>query len=141
LKDLFVDELLDLYDAENQITDALPKLIDKAQYQQLKSARQEYLEVTRGQIRRLESIFQRLGEKPQWRKLRRFTGEKEFASLLQQTLDVRRKLTRVLQKSRKLLMRRLALHSRLLFSDASRVSWGFFFFLSRWMRPPCTSDR
>jgi ferritin-like metal-binding protein YciE len=64
LKDLFVDELRDLYDAESQITDALPKLIEKAQYPQLKSALQEHLEVTRGQIRRLEAIFQRLGEKP-----------------------------------------------------------------------------
>ena len=64
LKDLFIDELRDLYDAENQITEALPKLIEKAQYPQLKSALQEHLEVTRGQIRRLESIFQRLGEKP-----------------------------------------------------------------------------
>jgi len=64
LKDLFIDELRDLYDAENQITDALPKLIEKAKYPQLKSALQEHLEVTRGQIRRLESIFQRLDEKP-----------------------------------------------------------------------------
>lgn len=63
LRDLFVDELRDLYDAENQITDALPKLIDKAQYPELKSALQEHLEITRGQIRRLESIFQRLNEK------------------------------------------------------------------------------
>lgn len=63
LKDLFVDELRDLYDAENQITDALPKLIEKAQQPQLKSALQEHLQVTRGQIRRLDTIFQRLNEK------------------------------------------------------------------------------
>jgi ferritin-like metal-binding protein YciE len=64
LKDLFIDELRDLYDAENQITEALPKLIEKAQHAQLKSALQEHLEVTRGQIRRLDTIFQRLKEKP-----------------------------------------------------------------------------
>jgi ferritin-like metal-binding protein YciE len=63
LKDLFIDELRDLYDAENQITEALPKLIKKTQHPQLKSALDEHLEVTRGQIRRLDSIFQRLGEK------------------------------------------------------------------------------
>lgn len=63
LKDLFVDELRDLYDAENQITEALPKLIEKAKYPQLKSALQEHLEVTRGQIRRLDTIFQQLKEK------------------------------------------------------------------------------
>jgi ferritin-like metal-binding protein YciE len=42
----------------------LPKLIAKAQNSQLKSALNEHFEVTRGQIRRLESIFQRLNEKP-----------------------------------------------------------------------------
>jgi len=64
LKDLFIGELRDLYDAENQITEALPKLIEKAHYAQLKSALQEHLEVTRGQMRRLDTIFHRLGEKP-----------------------------------------------------------------------------
>ena len=64
LRDLFVDELRDLYDAENQITDALPKLIEKAENPQLKSALQEHLEVTRGQIQRLDRIFERLQEKP-----------------------------------------------------------------------------
>lgn len=64
LRDLFVDELRDLYDAENQITEALPKLIEKAQYPQLKSALQEHLDVTRGQIQRLERIFERLQQKP-----------------------------------------------------------------------------
>jgi len=63
LKDLFIDELRDLYDAENQITEALPKLIEKAQNPQLKSALREHLEITRSQIRRLETIFQRLKEK------------------------------------------------------------------------------
>jgi len=38
LRDSFVDELRDLYEAENQITEALPKLIDKAQYPGLKHA-------------------------------------------------------------------------------------------------------
>ena len=64
LRDLFIDELRDLYDAETQITEALPKLIEKAHYPELKSALQEHLEVTRGQIARLEQIFGRLSEKP-----------------------------------------------------------------------------
>jgi ferritin-like metal-binding protein YciE len=63
LRDLFIDELRDLYDAENQITEALPKLIEKATYPELKSALQEHLEITRGQIRRLDQIFNRLNEK------------------------------------------------------------------------------
>jgi ferritin-like metal-binding protein YciE len=63
LKALFVNELRDLYDAENQITKALPKLIDKSHNSQLKSGLQEHLEVTREQIRRLDRIFQMLNEK------------------------------------------------------------------------------
>lgn len=64
LQQLYVKELRDLYDAENQITDALPKLIDAAKNSELKSALQEHLSVTRKQISRLEQIFQSLKEKP-----------------------------------------------------------------------------
>jgi ferritin-like metal-binding protein YciE len=64
LKDLFITELRDLYDAENQITKALPKMISKAENPQLKSALQEHLQVTEGQIQRLERIFNTLNQKP-----------------------------------------------------------------------------
>jgi ferritin-like metal-binding protein YciE len=64
LQQLFVKELRDLYDAENQITDALPKLIDASKSTELKSALQEHLQVTKQQISRLDRIFQILKEKP-----------------------------------------------------------------------------
>ena len=64
LQQLFVKELRDLYDAENQITDALPKLIDAASHSELKNALQEHLTVTEQQISRLERIFQMLNQKP-----------------------------------------------------------------------------
>jgi ferritin-like metal-binding protein YciE len=64
LQQLFLKELRDLYDAENQITDALPKLIDASSHSELKSALQEHLDVTREQIGRLDQIFQMLNEKP-----------------------------------------------------------------------------
>ena len=63
LQQLFVKELRDLYDAEDQITQALPKLIDAAHNPQLKSALQEHLQVTRQQISRLDQIFQKLNQK------------------------------------------------------------------------------
>ena len=63
LERLFVKELRDLYDAENQITDALPKLIDAANNAQLKTALQDHLNVTREQISRLDRIFQMLAVK------------------------------------------------------------------------------
>ena len=63
LQQLFVKELRDLYDAENQITNALPKMIDAAHNPQLKSALQEHLHVTHQQISRLDQIFQKLNQK------------------------------------------------------------------------------
>ena len=63
LKELFVEQLRDLYDGETQITEALPKLIKKANNPQLKDALREHLEVTRTQIERLDQIFKKLGQK------------------------------------------------------------------------------
>lgn len=62
LEQLFLQELRDLYDAEDQITKALPKMIEAAHYDQLKDALQEHLDVTRTQIQRLDQIFTILGE-------------------------------------------------------------------------------
>ncbi len=64
LQQLFLKELRDLYDAENQITEALPKMIEAAHYGQLKSALQEHLNVTKQQVSRLDEIFRQLNEKP-----------------------------------------------------------------------------
>jgi ferritin-like metal-binding protein YciE len=64
LQQLYLKELRDLYDAENQITGALPKLIDAANNSELKNVLQEHLDVTKKQIGRLEQIFQSLNEKP-----------------------------------------------------------------------------
>lgn len=63
LQQLFLEQVRDLYDGEQQITKALPKLIDKANSSALKAALQEHLQVTRDQIARLETIFSELGEK------------------------------------------------------------------------------
>ncbi len=63
LENLFVEQLRDLYDGEEQITKALPKMIEKAQHGELKDALQEHLDVTREQIRRLDQIFKMLDEK------------------------------------------------------------------------------
>lgn len=57
LQQLFVKELHDLYDAENQITEALPKMIASATARELQCALGEHLDVTREQIARLERVF------------------------------------------------------------------------------------
>lgn len=63
LHDLFLDELRDIYNAERQITKALPKMIKATSHDELRSALENHLEETEGQIERLDEIFSTLGEK------------------------------------------------------------------------------
>ena len=60
LRELFVEELQDLYSAENMIIKALPKMIEKSSSPNLKRALDEHLQQTRGQVRRLDQIFDQL---------------------------------------------------------------------------------
>jgi ferritin-like metal-binding protein YciE len=61
LQDLLHDELKDIYDAEKQLTKALPKLVKKASSPELKEALTSHLRETEGQINRLEQVFEQLG--------------------------------------------------------------------------------
>jgi ferritin-like metal-binding protein YciE len=63
LHDAFIDELRDTYDAERQLTKALPKLAKAASSPELRDAFESHLEETRNQIERLESVFASLDEK------------------------------------------------------------------------------
>ena len=63
LHDAFIDELRDAYDAEKQLTKALPKMAKAASSPGLRKAFETHLEETRGQIERLEQVFARLDEK------------------------------------------------------------------------------
>lgn len=63
LHDAFIDELRDTYDAERQLTKALPKLARTASNATLKQAFESHLEETQGHIARLEQVFEGLGEK------------------------------------------------------------------------------
>ena len=62
LNDLFVHTLQDIYYAENQITKALPTMIEKASDAQLKQSFTTHLRETENQIRRLEQVFEMCGE-------------------------------------------------------------------------------
>jgi ferritin-like metal-binding protein YciE len=62
LEDLFVEELKDLFDAENQLTRALPKMAKAASAPELKEAIEEHLAVTRGQVERLMQVFDEIGK-------------------------------------------------------------------------------
>ena len=60
MQDLFVEELRDIYHAEKQITRALPKMAKAATTPELKQAFELHLEQTRGQIERLDQVFEQL---------------------------------------------------------------------------------
>lgn len=63
LNDLLLDHLKDIYDAEHQITKALPKMAKAASSPQLKTAFEKHLSETENQIRRLEQVFETMGKK------------------------------------------------------------------------------
>lgn len=63
LRELLIDELQDLYNAESQLTKALPKMAKAATNPKLKAGFEEHLEQTLGQVERLEQCFEILGEK------------------------------------------------------------------------------
>jgi len=64
LQDLFVHTLKDIYYAENQIVKSLPKLIDKATNRELRAGLRAHLMETKGQVKRLEQIFDKLDLHP-----------------------------------------------------------------------------
>jgi ferritin-like metal-binding protein YciE len=82
LHDLYVDELKDLYNAENQLLKALPRMVKAASHPDLEGAFAEHLEVTHGQVKRLEIIFKKLGEKPTGKKCKAMEGLIEEAKEL-----------------------------------------------------------
>jgi ferritin-like metal-binding protein YciE len=64
LQDVMLEELRDLYSAENQLVKALPKLAKAAEDDQLKQAFADHLRETTGQVERLKQVFSMLEEKP-----------------------------------------------------------------------------
>jgi ferritin-like metal-binding protein YciE len=64
LSEVLVDELRDMYSAENQLVKALPKMAQGAINKELKSLFTLHLDETKGQVDRLKQVFEILGEKP-----------------------------------------------------------------------------
>lgn len=80
LKELYVDELKDLYSAENQLVKALPKLAKASASEELRAGFEEHLEQTKGHVGRLEQIFEMLGESPKGKKCAGMEGLVEEGS-------------------------------------------------------------
>lgn len=68
LRELYIDELRDLYNAETQLVKALPKMAKASSQDQLREAFEEHLRQTTGHVSRLEQIFDQLGEKASGKK-------------------------------------------------------------------------
>ncbi|GAC1480396.1 MAG: ferritin-like domain-containing protein [Gemmatimonadaceae bacterium] len=68
LRDLYIDELKDLYSAEKQLIKALPKMVKAAKHPELKRAFETHLKQTEGQVKRLEKVFEALETSPRGKK-------------------------------------------------------------------------
>ena len=85
LTDLYVEELKDLYSAENQILKALPKMIKAATHADLKQAFQTHLSQTEIHVQRLEKICEELGASPKGKRCHGMEGViEEGAELIQE---------------------------------------------------------
>jgi ferritin-like metal-binding protein YciE len=74
LRDMFVEELKDLYNAEHQLLKALPKMAKAATSTQLKRAFESHLKETEMQVDRLEQVFESLDESPKGKKCKAMEG-------------------------------------------------------------------
>jgi len=64
LESLLIDQLQDLYDAEQRLTKALPNMADAASNNELKMAFRQHLQETKNHVTRLEQVFGAIGQKP-----------------------------------------------------------------------------
>src|SRR4029077_18874933 len=88
LRDLYVAELRDLYNAEIQLVKALPKMAKASSNAQLRQGFEEHLRQTSEHVSRLEQIFDMLGEKPTGKKCLGMEGlVKEGAETMQEVYE------------------------------------------------------
>ena len=86
LEELFLDEIKDIYWAEKHLLKVLPRMEKAATSDELKQTFTEHLEVTRGQVERLEQAFEILGKKAQGKKCEAMDGiTKEGQSIIEDT--------------------------------------------------------
>jgi ferritin-like metal-binding protein YciE len=88
LKKLYVEELRDVYSAEQQLVKALPKMAKGASSDELREAIKSHLEETKGQVERLEQIFEGLDETPKGKTCKAMKGlVEEGSEILEETGD------------------------------------------------------
>ncbi|MFL5391925.1 MAG: ferritin-like domain-containing protein [Myxococcales bacterium] len=88
LRKLYVEELKDLYSAEKQILQALPRMAKKASNPQLKAGFEEHLRQTEEQVKRLDRIFEALGKSGRGKKCKGMEGLlEEGKEVMQEDMD------------------------------------------------------
>ena len=88
LRELYIDELKDLYSAEKQLVKALPKMVKNATNPDLKKAFSDHLSQTEGHVARLEEIFESLEASPRGKKCVGMEGLIEEADeMLEEDVD------------------------------------------------------
>src|SRR6476661_7217702 len=87
LRELYLDELKDLFSAENQLVKALPKMAKAATSDKLRQGFEDHLEETKGHVQRLIQIFEALGESPKGKKCKGMEGLIEEGSEMEEEFD------------------------------------------------------
>jgi len=88
LRELFVEELKDLYSAENQLLKALPKMAKAATSPELRKGFEKHLTETQEQVARLEAIFEDLDESPKGKKCKAMEGlVEEGSEVIEEDMD------------------------------------------------------
>jgi ferritin-like metal-binding protein YciE len=87
LRELFVEELRDMYDGEKQLTRALPKMAKAAESDELRTAFTSHLQETEKQVTRLEQVFRSLGETVRGKKCDGIQGIVEEGKKAMEDLD------------------------------------------------------
>jgi ferritin-like metal-binding protein YciE len=86
LEKFFLAQLKDIYYAENKITQALPKMQEATTTEQLKDAFEDHLHQTQRHVKRLEKVFQSLGQKPEAQKCEAIEGiAREVDNIIEET--------------------------------------------------------
>jgi ferritin-like metal-binding protein YciE len=88
LHDLYLEQLKDLYDAEHQLIKALPKMAKASSSAELREAFEEHLEKTKEHARRIESIFESMGENAKGQKCKAMEGlVKEGGEVIEEDME------------------------------------------------------
>src|SRR4030095_8233223 len=74
LRDLYIDQLKDLYSAENQLIKALPRMAKAASNEELKQSFETHLEETRVHDKRIQKVMEKLGANPKGKKCKAMEG-------------------------------------------------------------------